>query len=205
MLDYLRRAGADVGFYRCTQVTTRLTYLEMELLRGGELQDRIRDGGIAKESAVPILLSAARSLAELHEHGIVHRDIKPENLVFAVAGEGEPTIVDYGYAHFVDEECQVRHPVGSMGYVAPEALNGETCGMPNDVFGLGCVLYTMLYGSLPFSINTTRQGFCKAVEAGPTLEACPSPDIEGWLRCMLHPLPSERPTANDIVSGFRNV
>jgi serine/threonine protein kinase len=132
-----------------------VTYAVMELLAGQNLRERMAKRALPWRTAAAIAVAAARGLAAAHAKGIVHRDMKPEN-VFLLA-DGGVKVLDFGLAHSVLAGDGVpggpegETLVGTMVYMAPEQLGGETPDPRTDIWGLGVVLYEMLTGTRPFA------------------------------------------------------
>src|SRR6266699_3707916 len=103
--------------------------------------------------ALRIARDAAESLGYAHQHGVIHRDVKPENLLLST--DGSTLVADFGIARPWNETGGLTDTglvVGTPGYMSPEQAAGErTLDARSDVYALGCVLYEMLAGELPFS------------------------------------------------------
>ncbi|KAJ4441201.1 hypothetical protein ANN_11052 [Periplaneta americana] len=134
------------------------TYLVLELLRGGELLERIRKKDRFTESeASQIMRKLISAVSFMHSRGVVHRDLKPENLLFTDDSEqADIKIVDFGFARLKQEKEPMHTPCFTLHYAAPEVLkeafNKGTDGYDEncDLWSLGVILYTMLSGRAPF-------------------------------------------------------
>jgi serine/threonine protein kinase/DNA-directed RNA polymerase subunit RPC12/RpoP len=152
-------------------------FLAMPLLRGESLEQRLRRAGrLSLPEVVRIGREIALGLAAAHQRGLIHRDIKPANLWLEgepgalATGEGSKTpvadapgspaatggrvkILDFGLARAASESAQLTQPgviVGTPAYMAPEQAQGKEVDARCDLFSLGCVLYRMCTGELPF-------------------------------------------------------
>ena len=129
-----------------------LCLLVMEKLQGGTLWQRFTTVGVGQESACGIILAVLAGLHFAHERGILHRDIKPENLMFS--GTGLVKVADFGIAKVVGGNdvmaTKQGEVVGTPAYMAPEQAQGIDMGPWTDVYAVGCMLYELLSGRLPF-------------------------------------------------------
>ena len=135
-------------------------YLVMELLRGTTLAEAIQQGRLDALRACQIAAQVAGALATVHEQGIIHRDLKPEN-VFPPPPGTQPDlikIVDFGIAKQTQSGAdqrpgltQVGISLGTPFYMSPEQATNHPLDGRSDQYALGCVLYEMLTGSVPFT------------------------------------------------------
>ena len=125
-------------------------FLAMRLLQGGGLDQRIEKGTVSVEEAVDITRRVAKALGFAHSKGIVHRDVKPENILFD--GEGNPMLADFGIAREVtgDGELTRGFVIGTVPYMSPEQMSGETVDGSTDLYALGVVFYEMLTQETPY-------------------------------------------------------
>ncbi len=135
-------------------------YIAMELLVGEDLGRVVRrEGRLPEARAVDLATQIARALEAAHGKGIIHRDLKSEN-VFIVQRNGEDFVklLDFGISK-VSEGDEGRGPMTSEGvvmgtphYMAPEqAMSDVECDARIDLYALGCLLYEMLVGRVPFT------------------------------------------------------
>lgn len=125
-------------------------YLAMELLTGGELNDRL-EAGLALPDAFRAIKEIARALDFAHGKGFIHRDIKPENILFRE--EGSAVLSDFGIARDVDNESQITtigSVVGTPYYMSPEQVTGDKLDGRADIYSLGVVFYKALTGEVPY-------------------------------------------------------
>ena len=130
-----------------------LLYIAMKLIRGENLATRLKTAGpLPPEAAVELAAQVASALDEAHDEGFVHRDVKPANILLA-EGSDQAYLTDFGIAKSLEASQSLTatgHGVGTIKYVAPEQIQGESLDRRADVYSLGCVLFEMLTGSLPF-------------------------------------------------------
>jgi serine/threonine protein kinase len=135
-----------------------IPFLAMEYLEGEPLDDHIRrEGQLPLADALRIGRETALGLAAAHTRGLVHRDIKPANL-WLERPAGHVKILDFGLAHALANEAELTQLgmiVGTPAYMAPEQADGMPVDTRCDLFSLGCVLYQMVTGTLPYQGATT--------------------------------------------------
>jgi serine/threonine-protein kinase len=146
--------GAAHGFH----------YLVMELIDGLSLEAwRARLGRLPVPDAVHIALACARALQHAHERNLVHRDVKPDNVL--ITSQGVVKVADLGLAKIRDEDVSLTQTgtgAGTPLYMSPEqARNAKHVDGRSDIYSLGCMLYGLLTGVLPFN----GSGFLDIVQA----------------------------------------
>ncbi len=139
--DYVEREG--------------LCLLVMEALPSGTLWDRFTTDGLTMPTGCAVVLATCSGLHLAHARGVLHRDIKPENLMFAE--DRTIKVTDFGIAEVFGGDETVTTVggvvIGTPAYMAPEQARGLGLGPPADVYATGTVLYELLSGTLPFSIE----------------------------------------------------
>lgn len=132
-------------------------FFVMEYVDGASLSDLIaRDGRLQVADALRIVHQTAQGLAAAHARGVIHRDVKPANLMISLRGQVK--IADFGIAlanSSVDSKLTgAGEFVGTPGYLSPEIVQGHTVDARSDIFSLGVVLFEMLTGRTPFSVDS---------------------------------------------------
>src|SRR3712207_2449040 len=127
-------------------------YMTMEHVPGGNLKDRVRNGGPpGTQAAVGVRMQVADALGFAHERGVIHRDVKPHNILLTEAGYVK--VADFGIARAVNATTTTSRtsPVmGTAGYLSPEQATGGSVGPRSDLYSLGVVLFEALTGELPY-------------------------------------------------------
>jgi serine/threonine-protein kinase len=127
-------------------------FMVMELMRGGTVAERLRNGrAIADETALRWLREAAGALDAAHDEGVVHRDIKPGNLL--LDDRDRLAIADFGIARLAMEDLQLTatgQVLGTASYISPEQAVGESATAASDRYALAVVAFELLTGTRPF-------------------------------------------------------
>jgi serine/threonine-protein kinase len=165
------RAAARIGHENIVAVTdfgettSGSVYIVMEYLEGCDLAQAIRaaaPGTMPLPRVRHIVLQICRALYAAHQKGIIHRDLKPEN-IFLVNRDGQEDfvkILDFGIAKIsnIDETTgrltRTGMIFGTPEYMSPEQARGDAPDHRVDIYALGCILYEMLTGSVPFAADT---------------------------------------------------
>lgn len=165
--------GYEVGVVDAPNVP--LHYFAMEFVEGESVQQIIdRDGAIPERRAIEIILQAARALEYIQSKGLVHRDIKPDNLM--ILKDGTVKLLDLGFAIPIGSGANWEEGTtsGTVQYMSPEQAQGERdLDVRSDIYSLGCTLYHMVMGEVPFSGNDSLEIMAKQV-----LEALDSTEIK---------------------------
>jgi beta-lactam-binding protein with PASTA domain len=130
-------------------------YLAMEYVPGRTLKELLRDNGrLAPAVALEIMSGVLDGLASAHAAGIVHRDVKPENVL--LTADGRVKVADFGLARALTAAGHTRTGllIGTVAYVPPEQVTGDSTGPRGDVYSAGVMFFEMLTGRVPFTGDT---------------------------------------------------
>jgi streptogramin lyase len=133
-----------------------LLFVTMDFIDGTDLRGLLtREGRLKPDDAVTIVTQVAAALDAAHEKGLVHRDIKPGNVLIDERGGGRHVyLTDFGLSKQMDATSGVTASgafVGTLDYVAPEQIKGDRLDARTDVYALGCVMFELLSGDVPFA------------------------------------------------------
>ncbi|HSM16497.1 MAG TPA: serine/threonine-protein kinase [Gemmatimonadales bacterium] len=150
-----------------------LHYLALEWAAGEPLATFLtRSGPLSLDLTATIVSQLAAALSTAHSAGIIHRDLKPANIMYDPATQ-TAKLLDFGIARDAELSPEDRLTragffVGTLQYVAPEALSGELVHEQADVYSLATIAYSLLTGTLPFSGRTPRELFQQLLSQPPT-------------------------------------
>jgi serine/threonine protein kinase len=198
-------------------------YLVSELLEGKNLRQHMDGSALPQRKAVDYGMQIARGLAAAHEKGVVHRDLKPDNIF--VLHDGRIKILDFGLAKLVyenqlNESQTVDHPqtnnttpgqvVGTVGYMSPEQVRGQTTDHRTDIFALGAILYEMLSGKRAFKRDSSVETMNAILKEEPEelQEISPNlaPGLDRVVRHCLEKNPVQRfQSAGDIAFDLETI
>ncbi len=144
--------------------TDDLYYLAMEWVDGEALERFAnRSGKLAPALVASIIEQIGGALSSAHAQGIIHRDLKPANIMYNPTTQ-RAVLLDFGIARDSDVKPEERLTrtgffVGTLQYVAPEALSGELVNQQADVYSLATIAYYLLTGTLPYTGRSPRELF----------------------------------------------
>ena len=161
--------------------------LVLELVEGPTLADRIAQGPIPVDEALPIAKQIAEALEAAHEGGVIHRDLKPANI--KVREDGTVKVLDFGLAKALDTTpqgdpsqsptltaaaTQMGVIMGTAAYMSPEQARGKPVDKRADIWAFGCVLYEVLTGQRAFEGEDVSLTLSAVLQREPTWETLAS-------------------------------
>ena len=185
--------------------------LVLELVEGPTLADRIKQGPIPIDEALPIAKQIAEALEAAHERGVIHRDLKPANI--KVKDDGTVKVLDFRLAKAFQPDAsdpsvsmsptisltaaatQMGMVTGTAAYMAPEQASGKAVDKRADVWAFGVVVYEMLTGRRPFVGDDVSKTLARVIDREPDWSALPTgvPPVFGtFLRGCLEKNPKQR-------------
>jgi serine/threonine protein kinase len=168
------RAGAHPNIIRTLDFGEEdgLYYLALEWAEGEPLANFLAASGrLAPPLAGKIIGQLGDALEVAHRAGIIHRDLKPANIMYDPATQ-TARLLDFGIARSSEDSPEQRLTragffVGTLQYVAPEALSGELVGEQADVYSLATIAYHLLTNKLPYAGRTPRELFQQLLTQSP--------------------------------------
>jgi serine/threonine-protein kinase len=170
-------------------------WMAMELIEGEALSERVASAPLDSSLVVSIAEQTAAALDHAHSQGVVHRDVKPANII--IEAGGRVRLTDFGIAKPIDDPATITSTgemVGTVSYMAPELLAGESATPASDIYSLAAVVFELLTGTKPFVAETTPS-LVEAIRSSdpPDLRGKVSPQIEAALLRALDKDPRRRP------------
>jgi nucleotide-binding universal stress UspA family protein len=203
--------GSHVPRFVAAGDLARQAYLVMEHVEGRSLKDWTERAPIPPAEAAALGGAVATALHRLHLQEAIHLDLKPSNVI--VRPTGEAVLIDFGlahHAHYPDLLAEeIRSPIGSAPYIAPEQVMGVRWEPRSDVFALGVLLYELATGRLPFGAPGSLAALRKRLWRDPVPPRAVVPSLPEWLqevilRC-LEPDPKDRyPSAAQAAFDLAN-
>ena len=162
-------------------------FIAMELIEGQSLRQVLQEQGpLPPARALAIAIQVAASLTDAHIHGIIHRDLKPDNVMLQTRGRQRDIVrvLDFGIAKLRTDSrasqpamTQAGDMLGTPQYMAPEQIKGELIDGRTDIYALGCMLYEMITGRMPFEAPTVMAMLSKHLLEIPVAPSCRRPDL----------------------------
>jgi len=190
------------------------TYMVLEYVEGESLHSILRRRKqLPLDEVVPIVRALGEAVAIAHAAGITHRDIKPGNIMLE---DGRPlprvVLLDFGIAKVKPTENEAEDGpqtrqgffVGTLQYMAPEQLLGDTVGPPTDQYAIGCLIYRLLVGRTPFIGKPTEIASGHLKEVPPQLPAELNLSVLDPIiaRAMAKEIGDRYPSVGDLVNAL---
>ncbi|KAK9385661.1 kinase-like domain-containing protein [Lipomyces mesembrius] len=192
-------------------------YLVMEYVAGGDLMDYITKYGPMDDNMAKIVVKQVlQAVVYVHSAGISHRDIKPDNILLVSEGDCDGDSIqikvsDFGLAKISESGTFLKTFCGTLAYLAPEVMQARDSSRGHaertstyysnkvDMWSIGCMVYVLLTGYLPFN-GSTQEQLCNQIIAGeysqqPLDDAKVSADANAFIRALLEVNPKKRLTA----------
>ena len=189
-------------------------FLVTELLEGSTLRTIIRENQLQTERALRLAVGIAEGLAAAHAKGIVHRDLKPENIF--VTPEDRVKILDFGLARSIqspttrqdgDTFTLISTPgavLGTIAYMSPEQLRGQSLNASSDIFSFGAILYEVLTGRKAFGGDSPVETMAMILREEPA-EMEIRPDLAALVRHCIEKRPERRfQSGEDLAFSLRS-
>jgi predicted Ser/Thr protein kinase len=172
-------------------------FLAMEFIEGAPLNDLLRQGALAPQKAMEILVQAAAAMEAAHALGIVHRDIKPANLM--VAKDGRVKLMDFGISMEEDQTSTTSALLCTPGYAAPELLDGAKASAATDRWAFAVTAYECLGGKAPFEGENISVVLYNVAHGEPVFPGDLDPALAATFRKALSKHPGDR---HSDLAGF---
>jgi serine/threonine-protein kinase len=192
-----------------------LLYIVMEYVAGRSLDHVLADRGpLPAAEVVDYTAQAALGLAHAHERGIVHRDIKPPNLL--LSDEGQVKVLDLGLSALMEADSEASFAtaagliVGTVNYMSPEQAMAMEVDGRSDLFSLGCTMYQLISGRLPFPGESLAECLTLRIKGRATPITELRPEVSRRLEEVLDQLMARRPedrfqTAAEAAAALRTI
>jgi TolB-like protein/Tfp pilus assembly protein PilF len=191
-----------------------VAYAVTELLEGETLRTRLTRSAPSWREGVELAVAIADGLAAAHSKGIIHRDLKPENVF--LTSDGRVKILDFGLARRekpfspVSQQTEAGTVMGTVGYMSPEQVDGQSGDARSDIFSFGCVLYEIATGHRAFHGANAQETLAAILRDAPADPLQSGREMPGDLaRVILHCL-EKRPelrvqSALDLASDLKAI
>ena len=192
------------------------TFIVMQYIIGETLADKLRHDKMHLPEVLNIAVQVADALAEAHAHNLIHRDIKPANIM--MNDKGQAKVLDFGLAKVVAENLEVqRHGaaakaisqsgaiMGTVPFMSPEQVRGETLDTRTDIFSFGATLYEMICGRSPFARDTQAETISAILRDEPSWAEIPGRLQPILQRALMKDANERYQTATDLLIDLRSL
>ena len=200
----LMKASKGKGVIQLLEVVESKEYyfLITEFAAQGDLGSLIKKKMcLSEEECRGIFVDVVEALDSLHKQHIVHRDVKLDNIL--LTKEGYARLADLGISKQLKISEKLTEPAGTPAYQAPESISlSQYDGYGADIWGLGIMLYHLVYGKVPFRAETIPEIYVKITKSDLVFPAKPetSPELKDLIRRILQKDPIRRINLNEIKS-----
>jgi hypothetical protein len=207
-------AAARLRHERCLRAYAferddRHVYIAYEYVPGKTVREAMRAGELDDRSAVETAAQILDGLAHAHARGIVHRDVKPSNVLLKEGDEVCVRLLDFGLAQMHEAETLTAagDVPGTLAYIAPERLAGQSATPASDIWGVGVMLWEALAGPHPFWTSSLLET-ARAIGAGAPPLGRERPDLPKALLAAVDRAlsldPARRPSAEKLARVLRS-
>jgi serine/threonine protein kinase len=197
------------------------SFIVMQYVEGETLANRISRGPIELGQVLDIGIQSADALSEAHSRDIIHRDIKPANIM--ITNRGQAKVMDFGLAKVIDQKSLTQSEaetvslltepgtiIGTVPYMSPEQVRGESLDPRSDIFSLGAVLYEMISGRQPFVAESVGATFSAILMHEPPPLARYATDVPAEMqrivrKCLEKDKENRYQLARDVLVDLRNL
>jgi serine/threonine protein kinase len=196
-------------------------FIVMQYVEGETLASRLHRTAFELPEALEFAIQVADALSEAHSRGVIHRDIKPANIMMTTRGQAK--VMDFGLAKLITEnkeglseattEVFLTEPnviIGTLPYMSPEQVQGETLDARSDIFSFGAVLYEMVGGRNPFAAKSAAATLSAILSTDPPPLARYAPDVPAELgritrKCLEKNRERRYQTMRDVLVDLENL
>jgi serine/threonine protein kinase len=216
--ERLRRESATIGGFDHPNIVKTFAfstwnnrpYIAMENLKGKSLAVLLKEEGrLTEKRAVPIFLQIADALAYAHQRGVIHRDIKPSNIM--LCDNDMVKVVDFGVAKITRASGKQYQTLTTTGtfygtalYMSPEQCREQEIDARSDLYSLGCLMYEVLDGQVPFDGSNAFAVMSKHSEEEPPVSSHIKQPLANVIGSLLSKDPKDRPQSADELKEYLN-
>jgi urea transport system substrate-binding protein len=183
-----------VGVYDAG-IEGEIYYVVMELVTGGSVSDKLRDGPYSWKRATRIVADACQGVAAAHAAGMTHRDIKPSNLLFTE--DGTVKVADFGLASAPGmmgaSLSNAGDILGTPNFMSPEQCESKPVDERTDIYSLGATYFSLLTAEMPYESRATMQVMYAHIHAEPPDPWSIDPDIPAACKSIIEKAMAKSP------------